>query len=379
MKTRKVVSRVRWSCALLIFAVVSLMAYLPASAACSGLKGTFLQPTKAQIARPAAEWQQLFDELRAIGINTLFLQWTVLDRKPLFQTARHEATNPPLASILDLAARSGIRVWIGLAMDSSYWEEIKQTPELLRPYFRRRLQDLAGFLDDLNTTTAGAAFAGWYIPDEIDDRTWLDSGKRSILKKYLAETVALLKARRPGSKVAISGFSNSFADPDLLASFWADVIRASGIDLLLFQDGVGEGKVALEDIGLYYTALDRAVRSVGAQMGAVVELFSLMPDGRRQPAMIGRIRAQIAVANRLTSFPAVAFSIPDYMSSSRGAAGKRSARQLSIGKEQLRLTQLPSAGIVLSPLAGGASGARQVSLPERASSVPHGRSRAAVV
>ncbi len=314
MKTRKLASRIRWSGAILIFAAVSLMANPPAGAACQGLKGTFLQLTEAQIARPTAEWRQLFDELRTIGINTLFLQWTVLDRKPLFRTAQHESANTPLASILDLAAQSGIRVWFGLALDSSYWEEIKQTPELLRPYFHRRLQDLAGFLDDLNATTAGAPFAGWYIPDEIDDRTWLDPSKRAVLKRYLAETVALLKARRPGSKVAISGFSNSFAGPDLLASFWADVISASGIELLLFQDGVGEGKVALENIGLYYGALDRAVRSVGAQLGAVVELFSLMPDGRRLPAVAGRIREQIAAANRLTSFPTIAFSIPDYMS-----------------------------------------------------------------
>jgi hypothetical protein len=292
-----------------------LIAPPQAEAACQGIKGTFLQLTDAQITRPAAEWRQLFDELRKIGVSTIFLQWTVVDRKPLFQTARNETTaDASLASILDLAARSGIRVWFGLNLDSSYWEQIKQPADTLKPYFRRRLQDLAGFLDDLNATTAGAPFAGWYIPDEIDDRTWLDPAKRALLKNYLAETVALLKARRPGSKVAISGFSNSFADPDLLASFWTDIIRASGIDLLLFQDGVGEGKVALENVELYYAALDRALRGVGAQLGAVVELFSLMPDGRRLPAMVGRIRQQIAVANRLTSFPVVAFSVPDYMS-----------------------------------------------------------------
>jgi Domain of unknown function (DUF4434) len=314
-KTQKVFSRIRLSCSILIFAAMFLMADPQAEAGCQGLKGTFLQLTDAQLVRPTAEWQQLFEELRKIGINTLFLQWTVLDRKPLFQTARHDTTaSAPLSSILDLAARSGIRVWFGLALDSSYWEQIKQPAEMLKPYFRRRVQDLVGFLDDLNATTAGAPFAGWYIPDEIDDRTWLDPVKRAVLKKYLAETVALLKARRPGSKVAISGFSNSFADPDLLGSFWADVIRASGIDLLLFQDGVGEGKVALENVGLYYAALDRAVRGVGAQLGAVVELFSLMPDGRRLPAGVGRIRGQIAAANRLTSFPVVAFSVPDYMS-----------------------------------------------------------------
>jgi hypothetical protein len=315
VKTRKAVSRIRWSCAILIFTAVSLMTNPSAGAMCQGLQGTFLQLTEAQLARPTAEWRQLFEEFRTIGINTLFLQWTVLDRKPLFQIARQETrANTLLPSILELAARSGIRVWFGLAQDSSYWEEIKQTPELLRPYFRKRLQDLVGFLDDLNATTAGAPFAGWYIPDEIDDRTWLEPKKRIVLKKYLAETVALLNTRRAGSRVAISGFSNSFADPDLLASFWADVIRASGIDLLLFQDGVGEGKVALQDIGLYYEALDRVVRELGAQLGAVVELFSLTPDGRRLPAIVGRIREQIAAANGVTSFPTVAFSIPDYMS-----------------------------------------------------------------
>jgi hypothetical protein len=315
VQTRKMASQIRWSCAILIFAATLTTAKPHTEAACLGLQGTFLQLTDAQLARPAAEWRQLFDELRTIGINTVFLQWTVLDRKPLFQQTPNEtAVNTPLASILDLAAQSGIRVWFGLALDSNYWEEIKQSPEMLRPYLRRRLQELGGFVDNLNAVSTGMPFAGWYIPDEIDDRTWLDPGKRSLLKKYLAETVALLKTRRPGSKVAISGFTNSFADPDQLASFWADVIHASGIDLLLFQDGVGEGKVALENIALYYDALDRAVRGVGARLGAVVELFSLTPDGRRLPAMVGRIREQIAAANRLTSFPVVAFSIPDYMS-----------------------------------------------------------------
>ena len=315
------------SCAILIFAVAFPMAAPQAETPCLGLRGTFLQLTDAQLSWRDAEWRQLFEEFRQIGIDTLFLQWTVVDRKPLFQTARREiGPNTSLASILDLATQSGIRVWFGLAFDSGYWEEIKQSPELLRPYFRTRFQDLAGFLDGLNTATAGVPFAGWYIPDEIDDRTWLEPGKRAILKKYLAETVALLKARRPGSQVAISGFSNSFADPELLASFWADVIRASGIDLLLFQDGVGEGKVALENVGLYYEALDRAVRSVGAQLGAVVELFSVTSDGRRLPATIDRIRKQIAVANRLTNFPMVAFSVPDYMSE---LAGRRASDLLS--------------------------------------------------
>jgi hypothetical protein len=51
-----------------------------------------------------------------------------------------------------------------------------------------------------------------------------------------------------------------------------------------------------------------------------------MPDGRRLPALAGRVREQIAVANRVTSFPAVAFSIPDYMSH---LAGRQASDLLS--------------------------------------------------
>lgn len=136
----------------------------------------------------------------------------------------------------------------------------------------------------------------------------------------------MLRAQRPRSNVAISGFSNSFADPFQLASFWGEVLGASGIDLLLFQDGVGEGKVALEDIALYYQPLEREVAKAGSRLGAVVELFSLLPNGRRVPATISRIREQMNVAEPLTSYPLVAFSIPDYMSS---FAGPQAAQLLS--------------------------------------------------
>src|SRR5262244_2750649 len=114
------ISWIRRTCSIVILTTTFMMAYPHAEAACPGPKGTFLQLTDAQLARPVAEWRQLFDEFRTIGINTLFVQWTVVDRKPLFYQARqHEAAaESPLGFILKLAAQSGIRVWFGLALDS---------------------------------------------------------------------------------------------------------------------------------------------------------------------------------------------------------------------------------------------------------------------
>ena len=51
MKIPKVGSRIRCSCAILIFAATLMMADPQTEAACLGLKGTFLQLTDAQLAQ----------------------------------------------------------------------------------------------------------------------------------------------------------------------------------------------------------------------------------------------------------------------------------------------------------------------------------------
>src|SRR5215469_13674039 len=181
-------------------------------------------------------------------------------------------------------------------------------------------QPIAGRISD-SPAHGAAPFAGWYIADEIDDQTWRDDAKRAVLKRYLSQTVKQLRLCRPGSQIAISGFTNSSSDPDSVAAFWADILAATGIDLLPFQDGVGEKKLQLSEIPAYYAALLRAVRGSSARLRGVVELFSLMPDGTRLPGSADRIRSQLAAADQASSFPSVAFSVPDYMSEPAGRAG----------------------------------------------------------
>jgi len=301
-------------CALVLVLGVA-MANSGSRADCGRLQGTFIQPTVAQAAWPMADWRRLFNQLETLVIKNLFVQWTVLHDTAFFPTTTFHAQNEQLLPmVLDLAGRSDMQVWIGLRLDARYWQEIAQGPDRVQKYFAERLQDTARFLGDLAQAAESPAFAGWYITDEVDDQTWDDGEKRAILKRYLSDTVALLKARRPRSRVAISGFSNSTSDPGTVAEFWPDVIKAASIDLLLFQDGVGEGKLALADLARYQASVASAVQRVGAQFGAVVELFRLTANGERVPASFGRIRDQLAVANRFSDFPPVAFSVPDYMS-----------------------------------------------------------------
>jgi hypothetical protein len=302
--------------------VVACAAVIPnasAGAECEHLPGTFIQLTNAQAAWSTADWRVLFNQFQTLGIKNLFVQWSVLNDTAFFPTAQFKMARKPLLPIvLDHASPLGLGAWIGMHLDARYWQEIAQSADRVSAYFAERTQGMVRFLGDLNAAVESPAFAGWYITDEIDDQTWHDRDKRAVLKQYLSTTVALLKGRRPGSKVAISGFSNSTSDPAAVAEFWTDIIKATSIDILLFQDGVGEGKLALANLGGYDAALAEALSGTGARFAAVVELFSLMPNGKRVPGPIDRIREQMAVADRFSDFPPVAFSVPDYMNNLAG-------------------------------------------------------------
>jgi hypothetical protein len=285
----------------------------------SPLRGTFIQPINAQAAWSRSDWLRLFSEFKALTIRNLFLQWTVLNHTAFFPTGRYKSSSvATLRVTMNFAAETKIQVWTGLHLDTQHWEEIRQGADRVRWYFRERLQDLNTLLPDLDRTVAEDPFAGWYITDEIDDQTWQEDAKLAVLKQYLSQTVAQLKSRRPGSKVAISGFTNSRSDPDVVAAFWADVLKGSDIDLLLFQEGIGEHKLGLAELPRYYSALLDTVRGMGLGLGAVVELFNLVPDGGRVPGSVARIRTQLAIADRLSTFPPVAFAIPNYMSELAG-------------------------------------------------------------
>jgi len=118
----------------------------------------------------------------------------------------------------------------------------------------------------------------------------------------------------------VSGFSNAYCDPPTLEAFWRGLLSASGVDVLLFQDGIGAHKLELRYAGLYLAAVRRAAAGSGRALSIVTELFDQVEgppvtDGRFKavPAQIDRIERQIALAVEASTDGVFAFSVPDYM------------------------------------------------------------------
>lgn len=285
--------------------------------------GTFLQLLAGHADWDPGRWEALFAALAAIGVGEVVVQWSVIDATPTYPSRHFTApAKISLPAVLEAARRHGLRLVLGLVHEGDYWTRIERDPKLVRVHFRRLLRDgLATARELLDLAGDNPALAGFYIPQEIDDRNWLDPQREKVLAEYLGDLTRGLHALAPGLPVAVSGFSNAFAEPELLGRFWQELLVATDIDRVLFQDGVGVGKLRPDEAEIFLAAVSRAAAEAGRRFTPVVETFSQV-DGpplndkpfRAEPAPLARLADQLRQAGRVPHDGIVAFSLPEYCS-----------------------------------------------------------------
>lgn len=344
-RTRQGRGALEWALSFVV-AVLCLASTAGAASRCAErapLSGTFLQPTEAVVARDDAAWDALFGEIAALGMSDVYLQWSAANGVYENGVIRWPRSPAALARrVLDAAAEHGLRAWIGLSYTDAWWQRINRSRPLdsLRVYLRRRLFVNEAAAREVAPVAVGhAAFAGWYVTEEIDDKSWLEPARRAAVAEYAGGLARSLRALAPERPIAISGFATGFADPSGLASLWAAILAAGPIDVVLLQDGIGAGHLDEPELATVLPPLREAVTAAGRRLGIVVELFTANePAGGKSeateagasaprawsahPAPLARIERQIAFARRWATGPIVAFSVPDYMST---LAGDRAA------------------------------------------------------
>ena len=312
------------------YLLILLLAYTLLAPATAGAKDrtphftcTFMQLWDMHATWESARWNDLFASLRAIGITEVIVQWTTShDSAESASAAGPVQLHPALPLVLQTAKAQHMQVVLGLAHDPAYWDKIKSEPELVRRYLRQ--------LGNASLQAARAAMllpdsrevvSGFYIPQEIDDKTWLEPERQNVLVEYLANLRAGLHTAAPNLPVGISGFSNAFAEPAMLERLWQTLLKKSGIARLLFQDGVGVHKLRLQETGLFMAAAARAALQAGATLTPVVEVFRQV-DGppvndkpfRAVPAGMSGLQRQLAIASAQPHAGIAAFSLPEYCS-----------------------------------------------------------------
>jgi hypothetical protein len=286
------------------------------------LHGTVIQFNPAHELWVRSDWARLFRSLRALGLTQIVVQWTVAGTAAYYPSRQFRAgPMPPLGTLLDLADEAGMRVLIGLAHDPGYWAQIRGDPaqvERYLHYLRSRSLQAARELAPL--VAQRRAFEGWYLSEEIDDLNWRDPGRRAIVAAHLRALTSELRTLDARARIAISGFANAGTDSAALEVFWDSLLSdAPELGVVLFQDGVGVGKLSLEELPAVLGAVKRAVDGRARELRVIVEVFRQTAGApidqqhfAAEPAPLGRIRRQMAIARAFSS-SLLAFSVPDYM------------------------------------------------------------------
>lgn len=277
---------------------------------------TFIQPLAGDANRTLSDWRRLFAQMRRMGVHEVVLQWTSIDDFDAYPRHAADAAQPSIVrTVVRAASAERMAVWIGLHSDTGFWSAADKAPAAIGDYFSQRLGDLENRLPALLAAMdvpgqAGSPVAGWYVSEEIDDTRWRDPERRALLGGYLDHARRLLAAARPGP-VMISAFANGARAPEDYAADLLGLTDKAGYDALLFQDGVGAGKLSVEQAVTYLRALKNQAGRI--RIVPIVELFAIAPDGAIQPAALPRILDQIDAEAPFASPTVAAFAIPHHM------------------------------------------------------------------
>jgi len=296
------------------------------------LQGTFIQLLNVHGEWADENWCELFGYFRQLRLSQLVVQWTVYEETAFYPSQDFKTVaNPPLETILHLADGAGMKVLVGLAYDPKFWERIRRHPALVEVYLRRlqfRSKSVASQLTPV--VRKHPSFQGWYITEEVDDTNWVEPEARDILFQYLRGITSHLHEITPGTKVALSCFLNGHCDPRAFEEFWKALLGSASVDVVLFQDGIGAGKLEFEYLHLYLAAMRKATEAHSRELQVVVEIFRQVGgapfnDERFKvvPTTLERVNRQVELAARYSSSPLIAFSIPEYMTPIGGQEAQR--------------------------------------------------------
>ncbi|SMP65685.1 protein of unknown function [Desulfonatronum zhilinae] len=286
---------------------------------------TFIQIWDRHADWPEQTWDALCADLAEMGVREIILQWTLVTEPAFFwrltperrMDVPHDRVDPAPAVdlIVDTARRHGLSVRFGLTEDRAWWEKIKNEAGLVEVFLNRLLQDQLSLARTLvERYGKDPVFAGFYIPQEIDDATWIDPERLNRLTKHLARLTDGLRELSPEAEVTVSCFATGHNDPAGFAALMADLAQSGNITEVLYQDGLGTERLLHAESAAYLEALAASIPRTGARLRVIVETFAPTEDGLGFiPAPMERIEQQLLQAQTLAGNDIVAFSIPDYL------------------------------------------------------------------
>jgi len=223
----------------------------------------------------------------------------------------------PLNYLMSSAEKYGINVYLGLALDSGYWEGEFSVKDQAR-YNKNIMKELYEMYKD------NKSLAGWYAPEEIDDRNFQTEDKKEDLKYYLSQIVSYAKmlSKKP---VVISPYFGVEPNGEKYAEFWDEIFSKVKIGIFAMQDGVGTKRTTVEESAAVFEALKPVMDKYGINYWANLEVFEQThgwpvdyEPWEAKAASMDTLEKQIELISPFVE-KLIIFDYPNYMSPETGS------------------------------------------------------------
>ena len=299
-------------------ALALALAGRPSPGGAGDLSGTFIQLNRAAAARTVAQWQDDLDQMARVGIRTIIVQWSAEDgiayfRGDLPDREKHDA----LERLFEAASGRGLAIHLGLRTRRDYWTQLTAREIVLRDYLLVRVSENEQVQKALMKQFGKRPeWAGYYIPDEIDDLNWRTPERIAIIRGYVGLMCDRLRANDAKREISVSAFFRSRTAPHVFARNLLAIAGTNALDHVIVQDGTGVGDPPPRYTPVYFSELSAAWAAPRPDLWCAVEIFEQQSRGEEgfhaAPATFARVEGQIR--NAAPHFQElVLFSFLDYM------------------------------------------------------------------
>ena len=226
----------------------------------------------------------------------------------------------PMRNILDAAEELGMQVFLGLGLDPTFWQGQfdPQASAEENVGLMLRLEELYG---------ASPALAGWYLPEEIDDRRFVAPDIHEAAIVYLG-AMARAAHERTGRPVMVAPYFGMNPSGPAYAAWWDATLARAPIDIIALQDGVGTRRTTTEEGVPVFAALAEVAARHGVALWSDLEVFEQIHgwpvdtgSWQARPATIEQVLHQLELeAPHVEKF--VVFDFTHYMSPRLGGAAE---------------------------------------------------------
>lgn len=273
------------------------------------MTGTFIQESPTIDAWTGTRWGQEMDDMTAIGIRTLILQWSLDqdDQKVLYRgppVPNIPGTSTPFIigpdyvdNLLFNAVAHGDDVWLGLS-NYGTWQSHANDSTWLNQQLALSKQ-VADELYALYGTNS--AFVGWYIPFEIDAVLLSTPANIGPMTSYFTSLINYLHSHYPSKKVMVSptySINGVALGPAAYASALLPVV--AGVDVINLQDG-GSNQSS-STITSYFSALHTALANTTTQLWSNPDMFSNSGGPMASSQLQSNILAAAPYVVKITGF-----------------------------------------------------------------------------